>query len=490
MEDDKNVLPLIIIMFIISLIALVPNISFSYMSSFAASNRVSFKVPPMDYLMVQDDSDLILGSTYNKNSIQQIIINNTNTVPSGAVYSWNVSQAGDASIKAYLMPGSGTGNYKLYIGQNGGVKANPDSSNLFSGYYNVTSINATYLKTDYVESMEGMFTRAGYMSASLTLTGLNTWNVSNVKNMWGMFKETAHSVSGGITLNLSSWNVSNVEDIGFMFVGFGEMASGTVTLNVTDWNVSNVTSMFSTFSSFEGNGPTTVNIVGLNNWNVSKVTDMTGMFSRVGWQATSFNIGNLSSWNVSNVTNMSGMFDQMGQKATSWNIGNISNWNVSNVTNMSRMFEYVAYTAEAPFSMNLSSWNVSNVTDMSYMFYYTGRNATSFSLGNLSNWNTSNVGNMSYMFSYAGRYASTFTSLGTLKVYGYNVSNMFYYCYYCKATLNVYNNPSSYDSMFSQASRASGSSITVNYRSSVSNIDAMIATKSSSSNIIKGSVIT
>ena len=67
---------------------------------------------------------------------------------------------------------------------------------------------------------------------------------------------------------------------------------------------------------------------------------------------------------------------------------------------------------------------------------------------------------------------------------------MFYNCKNAKATLNIYSNPASgisgYNNAFYNAATVSGSLITVNYSSTTTNIDAIIATKSSNSNVVKG----
>ena len=58
-----------------------------------------------------------------------------------------------------------------------------------------------------------------------------------------------------------------------------------------------------------------------------------------------------------------------------------------------------------------------------------------------------------------------------------------------KATLNIYNNPTNYSSMFYGAATKNESKIIVNYKSNVTNIDSIINTKSSDSNVIKGIII-
>ena len=142
---------------------------------------------------------------------------------------------------------------------------------------------------------------------------------------------------------------------------------------------------------------------------------------------------------------------------------------------------------------DFTNLDTSSVTDMSNMFYQAGYNATTWRIGDLSNWNTSSVTNMSNMFYQTGYNATTWESIGVLKVYATNIYRVFYQCPGAKATINIYSNPASgtsgYDQAFTNAATISGSLITVNYSSVTTNIDNIIATKSSTSNVVKGSVI-
>jgi hypothetical protein len=125
---------------------------------------------------------------------------------------------------------------------------------------------------------------------------------------------------------------------------------------------------------------------------------------------------------------------------------------------------------------------------MDNMFYQTGYYADAWGVGDLSNWDTSNVITMERMFAYAGYRADTWNSIGTFKVYGTSIiGSMFYDCREANLTLNLYGNPSGYSSTFYNAATVSGSGITVNYSSATTNIDNIIATKSSNSNVVKGS---
>jgi hypothetical protein len=123
------------------------------------------------------------------------------------------------------------------------------------------------------------------------------------------------------------------------------------------------------------------------------------------------------------------------------------------------------------------------------MFYCAGKDATTWNIGDLSNWDTSKVASMSYMFYQAGRNATTWSSIGTLKIYNTSLPSLFRNCTKAKATLDIYGNPSTYSNAFNGAATASEALITVNYKNTTTNIDNIIATKSSTSNVVKGSLL-
>mgnify|MGYP006991677301 CR=1 FL=1 len=53
---------------------------------------------------------------------------------------WDVSVAGDKSVMAWIKETATFGKYDLYIAADGGVKANTDSSYLFSGFTSLDTI--------------------------------------------------------------------------------------------------------------------------------------------------------------------------------------------------------------------------------------------------------------------------------------------------------------------------------------------------------------
>ena len=224
------------------------------------------------------------------------------------------------------------------------------------------------------------------------------------------------------------------------------------------------------------------------NLDTSQVTNMKSMFEDTGANSalTSFHLIGLDDWDTSQVTNMYGTINSLGKYASDWDIGDLSNWDTSKVTTMEGMFLNVGYSVTTFNIGNLSNWDTSKVTNMRSMFSKAGYSATNWSIGNLSNWDTSNVTDMEYMFYQAGYNSTTWNSIGTLKVYTTDIYNIFLECPKAKATLNIYSNPTTYGSTFSRAATASDALITVNYSSATTNIDNIIATKSSNSNVVKG----
>ncbi len=262
----------------------------------------------------------------------------------------------------------------------------------------------------------------------------NDFNTSNVTDMYSMFLYCRKLTD----LDLSSFNTSNVTDMSNMFF----RCTSLTRLDLSSFNTSNVTdmnSMFANCSAFMK--------LDLSSFNTSNVTNMKLMFT--GLRLTSLD---LSSFNTSNVTDMSNMF-QFCSRLTSLDL---SGFNTSKVINMLSMFNYCISLV----SLDISSFNTSSVTNMTGIFY----DCSSLTSLDLSNFNTSNVTNM----------------------YG-----MFYGCSKLTTTINIMGTGvTSYTNMFSNAATAEGVQIIVNYIADASTlVDNMIATKSETSNVVKGNQI-
>ena len=412
------------------------------------------------------DCSPFVSNLPNKSKFESITIVDSKIVPDNALSRYDVSVEQNGSVMAWYTDVDRNGKYELYIGQDGGVIANYDSSYAFAQFDNVKKIDLTYLDTSYVTDMNHMFyyNTESESVLELRIMGLETWDTGNVTDMSNMFSNLLYydvqlpPDSTLVISGLDNWDTSNVTDMNHMFYDAGYTSS--------IWSIGD-----------------------LSSWNVSKVEDMSGMFLGVGRRAETFTLGDLSNWDTRSVKNMTNMFNSAGHDATSWNIGDLSNWDTSNVTDMTRMF-WASGSNATVFSLDLSNWNTTNVISMNQMFALSGGlTTTTWSVGNLSNWDTSKVTDMKSMFVQAGRNATTWNDIGTLKVYVDDISSMFSYSPNARATLNIYSNPSTYTDAFSNASTKSGSGITVNYSNATTNIDSIIATKSNNSNVTKGALL-
>lgn len=327
-------------------------------------------------------------------------------------------------------------------------------------YYNATklaNIDVSSFDMSNVTTMQDMFASTGSNVNSFTITGLDKFDTYNVSNMEAVFANCASNANSFSIDNLSNWVTSSVTKTRNMFTDFGLMSSTWI-------------------------------VEGLSRWDTSRVEDMTGMFNTIAFSAPSLNL-DLSEWNTKSVTTMTQTFEQAGTMSTTWSVGDLSYWDTSNVKDMSSMFANAGNDASSWSIGNISNWNVSKVTTFHRMFQSTGSSSSIFDLGDLSSWDTRNATKMSQMFQSAG-YSAQNWNIGTLNVYATNIYRMFYGNKSANGTLNIYSNPSSgssgYNQAFTNAATSANAKITVNYASTTTNIDAIIATKSTNSNVVKG----
>ena len=313
------------------------------------------------------------NSTY-KSKITSIVTKDNMEIPSTAIESWDVSAAGDGSVIAYIEDdGRGTGTYKVTIGAQGNIMANPNSRYLFYDFENVESIDLTYLDTSHVTNMDSMFGLGhGTLRQDSQLTTIifgDYWDTSQVTGMRHMF----FCCDALVNLDLNKFDTSNVKDMNAMFSD----CSNLTNLNVSKFDTSKVTDMGSMFS-----GCSSLTSLDVSNFDTSQVTDMSSMFSSCG----SLNSLDVSKFNTSRVTSMSNMF----YSCSSLTSLNLSNFNTGNVTDMSDMFQICSSLT----SLNLSSFNTSQVINMGFMFSYCNNLAGL----DVSNFDTSKVTDMSNMF--------------------------------------------------------------------------------------------
>ncbi len=145
-----------------------------------------------------------------RSKITSITTKKDNIVSATATESWDISEAGDGSVMAYVEDdGTGNSTYKLTIGGRGGIIANESMVGYFSGFNKMTSIDLSVLDTSEVTNMIGMFSSC----SSLTSLDVSNFDTSKVTDMSAMFAECRSLTS----LDVSSFDTSNVTNMHFMF---------------------------------------------------------------------------------------------------------------------------------------------------------------------------------------------------------------------------------------------------------------------------------
>ena len=197
-----------------------------------------------------------------KSKITTIITKKDNVVPATAIESWDISEASDGSVMAYVEDdGSGNSTYKLTIGGKGGIIANESMMAYFSCFNKMTSIDLSALDTSEVTDMSDMFDSC----SSLTSLDVSKFDTSKVTNMRGMFA----SCSSLTSLDLSSFNTSKVTSMYFMF----RECSSLTNLDVSNFDTSEVTNMDGMFDSCSS-----LTNLDVSKFDTSQVTNMDGMF--------------------------------------------------------------------------------------------------------------------------------------------------------------------------------------------------------------------
>ena len=291
---------------------------------------------------------------------------------------------------------------------------------MFSGCWNLGSLDVSTFDTSKAIYLHGMFNRCLNLT---TITGLDSWNTENVVDFVALFQGCrsltnldgiAHwDLSSALTLSnmffycqsltsldLSAWDLSNVmsstknvvmvknmysdgsvkESPLYTPGSLGNMfneCSALVSLNLKGWNIKNVTTIKSLFKNCSS-----LTSLDLSEWDTSNITDMENLFANM----SSLNSLNLSGWKTNNVKNMAGMFLHC-HNLTSLDL---SGFDTHNVTNMNGMFRYCT----SLFSLDLSSFDTHNVTNMNSMF----DECNSLTLIELGSFETRNVTTMRNMF--------------------------------------------------------------------------------------------
>ena len=335
-----------------------------------------------------------------RSKITTITTKKDNIVPETAVESWDISEAGDGSVMAYVektdevlepMPEPGPTNAKIYSNDE---KVNDISKTIYATPLSETNTTYAYKLTIggkggiiANESMIGYFF-GFYRMTSIDLSALDTSEVTDMRNMF-QYNESLTN------LDLSNFDTSQVTDMSWMFAG-----CSITSLDLSKFDTSKVTNMSSMFSECDS-----LTNLDVSNFDTSEVTNMDSMFS----ECHSLTGLDVSKFDTSKVTNMGCMF----KSCRSLTSLDVSKFDTSNVTDMCVMFAY----CENLTSLDVSKFYTSNVTDMGSMF----SECSSLTSLNVSKFDTSKVTNMSWMFGEC----SSLTSLDVSKFNTSQVTEMY-----------------------------------------------------------------
>ena len=223
-----------------------------------------------------------------KSKITSITTKKDNIVPATATESWDISEAGDGSVMAYVEDdGTGNSTYKLTIGGKGGIIANENMIVYFAGFNKMTSIDLSALDTSEVTNMVQMFRYCSGLTR-LDVSNFDTSKVTDMSSMFGWCRSL-------INLDVSNFDTSKVIDMNYMF---GDCSSLT-SLDLSNFDTSNVTDMNNMFTQCFS-----LASLDVSNFDTSNVTNMHYMFSSCS-SLTNLDVRN---FDTSNVTDMGGMF--------------------------------------------------------------------------------------------------------------------------------------------------------------------------------------
>ena len=219
--------------------------------------------------------------------ITSITTKKDNIVPATAVESWDISEAGDGSVMAYVEDdGTGNSTYKLTIGGKGGIIANESMIGYFAAFYKMTSIDLSDLDTSEVTNMSSMFEDCGSLT-SLDVSNFDTLQVTNMSKMFNLCESLT-------SLDASNFNAPELTNITDMFSELTNLE----TLDLSNFNAPKITNMDAMFKKLSK-----LSKLDLTNFNTVNVTSMGEMFSG----CSSLTSLDLSSFDTTNVTDMSDM---------------------------------------------------------------------------------------------------------------------------------------------------------------------------------------
>ncbi|MBR6567413.1 MAG: Ig-like domain-containing protein, partial [Clostridia bacterium] len=251
-----------LVLAVIILFTMIPNVIFT--------SATSDDLPVMEVYNSASSGDYhkYYNSVYSVTFLDRIDYNDI--ASADTLYSWDVSANKDASVMAWMKKNTdaseaaGSDRYDVYIGGEGGVSANADSSYIFYCFYALKEINGLdNFKTHNVTTFFRMFEKC----RSLEYLDLSSFDTSNVTNFNYMFSE-CQVIS---EINLCGWNTEKATAMAYMF----NNCHALTYLDLSSFNTENVTNMKRMFYKCMELDPVYIG----QSWSVENVTDDGEMFN-------------------------------------------------------------------------------------------------------------------------------------------------------------------------------------------------------------------
>jgi len=250
-----------------------------------------------------------------------------------------VTDQQDTPATAYYVD-NGSG-YDVYVLSNDAIYAPKDSTNLFKGMTNMTSMETANFDVSRVELAEFMFRDC----KSLQTLDTTDWDTSSVTNMRGMFYE-CNALAEIIGVN--DWDVSNVTNLYATFCRLHAMTE----LDLSGWDVRSATNIGWVVS--QNNNLAYLDISG---WNIASSCDATKAF----WSNPALTKINATGMKTTGITNATQMFFS---NAALTEVTGSGDWQMPNVTTLTSMF----HDCVALESLNVHNWGIPKATIADHMF--------------------------------------------------------------------------------------------------------------------------
>ncbi len=289
------------------------------------------------YILINSETnpkteDKFLNGPLKRKEIESIEFLNNKDIPKDSLGNWDVSKAQNNNIIAWYTKGSKEDLYKIYIGSDKKIYANPNSSYLFSSIPNINFIKFNNnFDTSKVTNMSNMFYFTGNNSEIFELD-VKSFDTKNVTDMSDMFNNTG-ILNPKFTLDISNFDTKNVTNMRAMFMATGKLSS-IFTLNVSRFDTSKVTNMGWMFCQ---SGYTNPNFqLNLKNFETKNVENMWAMFMEAGFNSKEFNL-DLSNFKTEKLRYLKETFYGVGQNTENIKI-NIKNLTFDLIPETTSMF--------------------------------------------------------------------------------------------------------------------------------------------------------